>query len=91
LFIKENVFSLIRKLDKEVKYMPFALKAVAGIGGSILAIIALVIAVLKGLLALIGFITTAIQIVVVLLFVAVFVGIGLMVFRTWRSSRRSKE
>ena len=71
--------------------MPFALKAVAGIGGSILAIIALVIAVLKGLLALIGFITTAIQVIIVLLFVAVFAGIGIMVFRTWQNSRRAKD
>ena len=65
--------------------MPFALKFAAGIGGSILAIIALVIAVLKGLLALIGFVTTAIQILIVLAFVAVFIGVGLMVFRTFRS------
>jgi hypothetical protein len=71
--------------------MPLVLKAATGIIGSILAIIALVIAVLKGVLGLIGFITTAIQIIIVLLFVAVFVGIGLMIFRTWQTSRKSKE
>lgn len=71
--------------------MPLALKAAAGIGGSILVIIALVIAVLKGLLALIGFITAAIKIVIILLFVAVFIGIGLMIFRTFRNNRKSKE
>ncbi|MEP6900254.1 MAG: hypothetical protein ABJA66_00810 [Actinomycetota bacterium] len=71
--------------------MPFALKAATGIIGSILAIVALVIAVLKGILALIGFVTTAIQIIIVLLFVAVFIGIGLMIFRTWQSSRKSKD
>ena len=71
--------------------MPIALKVATGIIGSILAIIALGIAVLKGILALIGFITTAIQIVIVLMFVAVFIGVGLMIFRTWQSSRKSKE
>ena len=71
--------------------MPIVLKAAAGIIGSILAIIALAIAVLKGILALIAFITTAIKIIVILSFIAVFIGIGLMVFRTWQSSRRTKE
>ncbi|HVE58457.1 MAG TPA: hypothetical protein VNB22_16615 [Pyrinomonadaceae bacterium] len=71
--------------------MPIVLKAAAGIIGSILAVIALAIAVLKGILALIAFITTAIKIIVILSFVAVFIGIGLMVFRTWQSSRRTKE
>lgn len=71
--------------------MPIVLKAAAGIIGSILAVIALAIAVLKGILALIAFITTAIKIIVILSFVAVFIGIGLMVFRTWRSSRKTKE
>jgi membrane protein YdbS with pleckstrin-like domain len=71
--------------------MPIAIKAAAGIIGSILAIIALVIAVLKGLLALISFITLAIKIVVIGLFVAVFIIIGLMVFRTFRDKRKSKE
>ncbi len=71
--------------------MPFALKAAAGIGGSILVIIALVIAVLKGLLALIGFVTTAIKIVIILLFVAVFIGIGLLAFKTFRNKRKSED
>jgi len=71
--------------------MPIVLKAATGIVGSILVIVALVIAVLKGLLALIAFITTAIKIIVILAFVAVFIGIGLMAFRTWQSSRKAKE
>ena len=76
---------------KEIKFMPLVLKAAAGIGGSILVIIALVIAVLKGVLALIAFITTAIKIVIILSFVAVFLGIGVLVFRTWQSSRKPKN
>jgi len=71
--------------------MPIVLKAAAGIIGSILAVIALAIAVLKGVLALIAFITTAIKIIVILAFVAVFLGIGLLAFRTWQSSRKAKE
>ena len=71
--------------------MPIVLKAAAGIIGSILAVIALAIAVLKGILALIAFITTAIKIIVILAFVAVFLGIGLLAFRTWQSSRKTKE
>ncbi len=71
--------------------MPIAIKAAAGIIGSILAIIALVIAVLKGILGLISFITLAIKIAVIGLFVAVFIIIGLMVLRTFRENRKSKE
>jgi hypothetical protein len=71
--------------------MPIAIKAAAGIIGSILAIIALVIAVLKGILGLISFITLAIKILVIGVFVAVFIIIGLMVFRTIRDNRKSKE
>ncbi len=71
--------------------MPIVLKAATGIVGSILVIVALVIAVLKGVLALIAFITTAIKIIVILAFVAVFIGIGLMAFRAWQSSRKAKD
>ena len=71
--------------------MPIAIKAAAGIIGTILAILALVIAVLKGILGLISFITLAIKVLVIGLFVAVFVIIGLMVFRTFRDRRKSQE
>jgi hypothetical protein len=71
--------------------MPIAIKAAAGIIGSVLAAIALVIAVLKGVLALIAFVTTAIKIVVIILFVAVFIGIGLMVYRTFRDGRKAND
>ena len=71
--------------------MPIAIKAAAGIIGTILAILALIIAVLKGILGLISFITLAIKIAVIGLFVAVFIIIGLMVFRTLRDSRKSKD
>ena len=60
----------------------------ASIGGSILVIIALVIALLKALIAFVGFISTAIQIIIVLAFVVVFAAVGFMIFRGWQNSRR---
>ncbi|MBK7706505.1 MAG: hypothetical protein IPJ30_12200 [Acidobacteria bacterium] len=71
--------------------MSFYLKAAAGIGSSLLVVLALVIALLKGLIGLIGFVTTAIKIIIVLGFVAVFVGVGILVFRTFRESRRNND
>lgn len=70
--------------------MPLFLKA-AGIGGSVLVILALVIALLKSLIAFVGFITTAVKILIVVAFVAVFLLIGLALIRTWSANRKSKE
>ena len=61
----------------------------AGIGGSILAILALVIYLLKTLISLIAFLTGALKILVVLVFVAVIVGIGFMVLKGWNEARRN--
>jgi len=69
--------------------MPVWLKA-AGIGGSLLAVIALVIALLKTILAFIAFLTGAIKILVVLVFVALIVAIGFMVLKSWNETRRNK-
>ena len=63
----------------------------AGIGGSILAILALVIYLLKTLISLIAFLTGALKILVVLVFVAVIVGIGFMVLKGWNEARRSRD
>ena len=62
--------------------MPVWFKA-AGIGGSLLALIALVIVFLKQIIAFIGLLSMIIKFSVVLIFVAVFLGIGLMVFRAY--------
>jgi len=70
--------------------MPVFLKA-AGIGGSILAILALVIVFLKQIIAFIGLLTTIIKIAVILIFVAVFLGIGIMIFRTWSDRQKAKR
>ena len=63
----------------------------AGIGGSILVILALVITFLKQIIAFIGFLTFAIKILLVIAFVAVFIGVGLMALRAFRGSRKPQE
>lgn len=62
----------------------------AGIGGSILVIIALIITFLKQIIAFIGFLTFAIKILVVLIFVALIIGVGLMVLRAFNDRRKVK-
>ncbi len=63
----------------------------AGIGASILVILALVITLLKQVIAFIGIITTVIKFGVILIFVAIFIAVALMVFRTFNENRKSKE
>ena len=63
----------------------------AGIGGSILVILALIIYLLKTIIAFIAFLTGAIKILIVLGFVAVFLVVGLLVLRGLLDRRRSKE
>lgn len=70
--------------------MPVWLRA-TGIGGSILVILALVITFLKQIIAFIGFLTMAIKLFVILVFVALLVAVGCMVFKTWNAKRRAKE
>jgi hypothetical protein len=61
----------------------------AGVGGSILVIIALFIALLKALIALVAFVGLAIKIIIVIAFVALFAGVAFMIFRGWQNSRRA--
>jgi Flp pilus assembly protein TadB len=70
--------------------MPVFLKA-AGIGGSLLALIAVIIVFLKSIIAFIGFMTGAIKILIVLLFVVLFLAVALLVLRGFREARRKKE
>ncbi len=62
-----------------------------GVVGSILVILALVIAFLKQIIAFIGFLTFAIKILVVIVFVALFIGVGLLVLRAFNDRRKAKE
>lgn len=70
--------------------MPVWMRA-AGIGGSLLAVIALVIVLLKSLIAFVGFLTFAFKILIVLVFVAVIVGVGFLVLKGISEKRRSKN
>ena len=69
--------------------MPIWLKA-AGKWGSIFAILALVVTLLKQIIAFIGFLTFAIKILVVLAFVALIASVGFIIFRSWDKNRREK-
>ena len=61
----------------------------ASVGGSILVLIALAIALLKGLIALVGFVTGAIKIVIFLVFITVFCIVGYLAFKTWNDNRKN--
>lgn len=63
----------------------------AGKWGGILVVIALVIALLKQLIALIGFITFAFKILIILAFVAVIIAVGLVVLKGFKENRKHKE
>ncbi len=69
--------------------MPIWLKA-AGKWGSIFAILALVVTLLKQIIAFIGFLTFAIKVLVVLAFVALIASVGFIIFRSWDKNRREK-
>jgi hypothetical protein len=70
--------------------MPVWFKA-AGKWGSILVILTLIITLLKQIITFIGFLTAAIKILVVLAFVVLFLGVAMVVFRTWNSNRKARE
>lgn len=60
----------------------------ASIVGTIAAILALVVVLLKAVVGFVAFLSLAIKIIIVLAFVAVFAGVGFMIFRSYQSSRR---
>ncbi len=70
--------------------MPVFLKA-AGIGGSILALIAAIILFLKTIVGFIAFLTGAIKVLIVVVFILLIVSVGFLVFRGITNSRSRKE
>ncbi len=70
--------------------MSIWLKA-TGIGGSLLVIFALIITFLKQIIAFVGFLTVAIKLLVVLVFVALLVAIGFMILKSWNAKRKITE
>jgi hypothetical protein len=69
--------------------MPMWLRA-AGVGSSLIVLIALMIAFFKQIITFIAFLTGAIKILIVLVFVALIIGIGYMVLKGWNESRKAK-
>lgn len=70
--------------------MPVWMKA-AGKWGSIMVIIALVITLLKQIIAFIGFITFAIKVLIVLAFVLLILGVGFAILRSLSQNRKDKS
>lgn len=63
----------------------------AGVGATILAILALVITLLKQIIAFIGFLTMAFKILIVLAFVVVIAGVGFVIFRSFQQSKKNNS
>lgn len=61
--------------------------------GTIFAILTLIITLLKQVIAFIGFLTTAVKVLVFLVFAVIFIGVGLLVLRGFRNmnSNRNKD
>lgn len=62
-----------------------------GVIGTIMVILALVVTLLKQVIAFIGIISFVVKAFVVLAFVTVFLLVGLMALKTFQNSRKSKE
>jgi hypothetical protein len=56
-----------------------------------MVLIALAITLLKMLIGLVGFISVAFKILVVLVFAALIVAVGLMILKSWKTGRKSKD
>jgi hypothetical protein len=63
----------------------------AGVIGSLLVIIALVITLLKALIGFVGFLAIVVKIAVVLAFVALLAGVGFMVLRSWQEHKKTAQ
>ncbi len=69
--------------------MPTWLKA-TGKWGSVFVILALIVTLLKQVIAFVGFLTLAIKFIVVIAFVGLLLGIGFALLRNRNSSRQTK-
>lgn len=62
-----------------------------GVIGSILALIVVAIALLKQIIAFIGFLTFAIKAIIVLAFVVLFLGVAALIFFSWNKNKRQSK
>lgn len=70
--------------------MPTWLKA-TGKWGSVFVILALIVTLLKQVIAFVGFLTMAIKFIVIIAFVGLIVAIGFAILRTRNTNRQTKE
>jgi hypothetical protein len=63
----------------------------AGVAGTIMVILALVITLLKQIIAFIGFITGAFKILIILVFVLMIISVGFMILRSISQNRKDKS
>jgi hypothetical protein len=63
----------------------------AGIGGSLLALIALLIVLVKSLIAFVGFVTFAFKILIVVVFGAILLGVGFLILKGIADRKRKKD
>lgn len=63
----------------------------AGKWGSILVLIALLITLVKNLIVFIGFLTGAIKILIIVVFVALILGVGFLIVRGFSNSRKKHD
>jgi len=61
----------------------------AGVVGSLLVIIALVITLLKALIGFVGFIAIVVKLALILAFIAVICGVGFMALRSWQEHKKT--
>jgi positive regulator of sigma E activity len=63
----------------------------AGLLSTLFVILTLVITLLKQVIGFIGFLTLAIKVLVVIVFVVLFIGVGLLVLRSFNQRRKNNE
>ncbi len=59
--------------------------------GTVFAILALVVTLLKQIIAFVGFLTFAIKILIVLVFVVLIVAVGFMILKSFNKNRQTKQ
>ncbi len=70
--------------------MPTWLKA-TGKWGSVFVILALIVTLLKQVIAFFGFLTMVVKLGVIIAFIAVLVGVGFVVLKGFNANRKAKE
>jgi hypothetical protein len=57
--------------------------------GSLLVLIALAIAFLKAAISFVAFLALAVKLIILVVFIGLFAGVGFMVYKTWKDRKAS--